>query len=388
VEATVIIDLPSTTTQAVNSKLVEMREEGGVTTLGRVLTLVIVTDDGGKTEEAIEAANDASREHPCRVIVVARGAKRAAPRLDAQIRVGGDAGASEVIVVRLYGELANEGASVVMPLLLPDAPVVAWWPFEAPAVPAKDPIGALASRRITDSAAERNPIKALDHRRATYTDGDTDLAWTRLTTWRAYLAAALDLPPYEKVTGATVTGEADSSSTDLLAAWLAGRLRIPVTRLKAAHGGGIVNVVLERRSGNVELNRPDQKVGTLTQPGQPDRRVALQRKSVRDCLAEELRRLNADEIYAETLRSLGKVVRGRTTPASAARAAKPAPRTAPSTGKAAPKAAETVAPATVPATAASASEPAPAPEGNGKAAKATKAAAPKKSGKAKAKAKT
>ena len=342
-----IIDLPSTTTAAINSKLVDIREEGGVTTLGRVLTLVIVTDDGGKTEEAIEAANDASREHPCRVIVVARGAKRAAPRLDAQIRVGGDAGASEVIVVRLYGELANEGASVVTPLLLPDAPVVAWWPFEAPAVPAKDPIGMLASRRITDAAAERNPIKALDHRKATYTDGDTDLAWTRLTTWRAYLAAALDLPPYEKVTGATVTGEADSPSTDLLAAWLSARLRIPVTRLKATHGGGIVNVVLERRSGGVVLDRPDQKVGTLTQPGQPDRRVALHRKSVRDCLAEELRRLNADEIYAETLRSLGKVVRGRTTaPATRAPAARkpaapvseaPAPQPAPESNGKAPK---------------------------------------------------
>ena len=360
-----IIDLPSTSTGAINSKLVDIREEGGVITLGRVLTLVIVTDDGSKTEDAIEAANDASREHPCRVIVVARGAKRAAARLDAQIRVGGDAGASEVIVLRLYGDLANEGASCVIPLLLPDAPVVAWWPFEAPAVAAKDPIGALASRRITDAAAERNPIKALEHRKSTYTDGDTDLAWTRLTTWRAYLAAALDLPPYEKVTGATVTGEGDSPSTDLLAAWLSARLRIPVTRLKATHGGGIVDVVLERRSGTVQLNRPDQKVGTLTQPGQPDRRVALQRKSVRDCLAEELRRLNADEIYAETLRALGKVVRGRTSTAAARTStAKAAPRSTASTRK--PK--ETPAPEPTTAT-----EPVSAPENNGK--------APKKAGK-------
>jgi len=374
-----IIDLPSTSTGAINSKLVDIREEGGVVTLGRVLTLVIVTADGSKTEEAIEAANDASREHPCRVIVVARGAKRAAARLDAQIRVGGDAGASEVIVLRLYGDLANEGASCVTPLLLPDAPVVAWWPFEAPPVPAKDPIGALASRRITDAAAERNPIKALEHRRATYTDGDTDLAWTRLTTWRAYLAAALDLPPYERVTAATVTGEGDSPSTDLLAAWLASRLRIPVTRLKATHGGGIVDVMLERRSGTVRLNRPDHKVGTLTQPGQPDRRVAPQRKSVRDCLAEELRRLHADEIYAETLRALGKVVRGRTATATASRAAtttaKVAPRTAASTRKA--KAAEET-PTPEPT---NATEPVAAPESNGKA---PKAAAAKKGKSAKA----
>ena len=68
---------------------------------------------------------------------------------------------------------------------------------------------------------------------------------------------------------------------------------------------------MERRSGNVELVRPDGKVGTLTQAGQPDRKIALHRRSVRDCLSEELRRLDPDEIYAETLTGLSKVVRGR-----------------------------------------------------------------------------
>ncbi|MCC8247238.1 glucose-6-phosphate dehydrogenase assembly protein OpcA [Saccharothrix luteola] len=319
-----IIDLPSTTTSQVNSKLVRLREEGGAVTLGRVLTLVIVTDDGTKTEDAIDAANDASREHPCRVIVVARGARKAAPRLDAQIRVGGDAGASEVIVLRLYGELANEGASCVVPLLLPDTPVVAWWPNEAPAVPAEDPIGQLAQRRITDAAAEKNPIRALEQRKSGYRPGDTDLAWTRLTLWRAMLASAFDLPPYEKVTEAEVSGESDSPSTDLLAAWLAGCLKVPVRRAKASRGEGIVDVRLERRSGLVELSRPDGKVGTLTQPGQPERRVALQRRQVRDCLAEELRRLDPDEVYEAALRSLGKVVRGRTAPKAAAVTRKPA----------------------------------------------------------------
>ena len=306
-----IIDLPATTTSQVNSKLVHLREQGGVNTIGRVLTLVIVTDDSEKTEDVIDAANHASREHPCRVIVVARGAKKAAPRLDAQIRVGGDAGASEVVVLRLYGPLATEGASCVVPLLLPDAPIVAWWPFEAPASPEQDPIGQLATRRITDAASERNPIKALEARAKAYAPGDTDLAWTRLTLWRALLSAALDLPPHEKVTAATVSGESDSPSADLLAAWLAARLRVPVKRLKAKSGQGIVSVVLERRSGPIEINRPDGAVGSLSQPGQPERRVALGRRPVRDCIAEELRRLDPDEIYELGLKALGKIDRGR-----------------------------------------------------------------------------
>ncbi|MBO0840512.1 MAG: glucose-6-phosphate dehydrogenase assembly protein OpcA [Sciscionella sp.] len=306
-----IIDLPSTTASAINHKLVELREEGGATTLGRVLTLVVVTDDGPHVEEAVDAANDASREHPSRVIVVACGAKKAAARLDAQIRVGGDAGASEVIVLRLYGPLAAEGASCVEPLLLPDAPIVAWWPFEAPAVPAEDPIGVLAHRRITDATAERRPSKTLQQRQKTYSPGDTDLAWTKLTSWRAVLAAALDLPPHEKVTGATVTAEADNAPSDLLAAWLSIRLGVPVKRRKATSGQGITEVVLKRKSGDIKLVRPDAKVGTLTQPGQPDRRVALQRRKVNECLAEELRRLDPDEIYEEALKGLAKITKSR-----------------------------------------------------------------------------
>lgn len=311
-----IIDLPSTTTSQVNKKLVELRETGGAVALGRVLTLVVVTGDGTEVEKAIQAANDASREHPCRVIVVASGARQAAPRLDAQIRIGGDAGASEVIVLRLYGPLADEGAGSVVPLLLPDAPVVAWWPTDAPDSPAKDPIGALSHRRITDAAAEADPIASLQKRVKSYVDGDTDLAWTRLTSWRAMLAAAMDLPPHEAVTAATVTGAADSPSTDLLAAWLASYLGIPVRRLEHPRGPGIVSAVLERPSGNVEIVRPDGKVGTLTQPGQPDRRVSLQRREVRDCLTEELRRLDPDEIYEATLQGLDEIVRGEEEPAA------------------------------------------------------------------------
>lgn len=309
-----IVDLPSTTTSKVNHSLVEIRERGGAVALGRVLTLVIVTDDSAQVEESIAAANEASREHPCRILVVARGVRRAATRLDAQIRVGGDAGASEVLVLRLYGPLADHGDSVVVPLLLPDCPVVAWWPGAAPVIPAEDPVGALAQRRITDTAAARNPIKALEARRISYADGDTDLAWARITPWRALLAAALDLTPHEQVDTATVTGAADNPSTDLLAGWLRSSLGVPVRRRATDPGGGVSSAVLERASGPVELIRPHGRVGTLRQPDQPERRVALKRRAVRECLTEELRRLDSDEIYQEALAALTEVD-GRTGPA-------------------------------------------------------------------------
>jgi glucose-6-phosphate dehydrogenase assembly protein OpcA len=302
-----IVDLPSTTTSAVNHALIDIRERGGAVALGRVLTLVIITDDSAQVEHSIEAANEASKEHPCRVLVVARGLKRAATRLDAQIRVGGDAGASEVLVLRLYGPLADHGDSVVIPLLLPDCPVVAWWPGVAPPIPAQDPFGKLARRRITDAAAAPHPIKELESRRISYADGDTDLAWSRITPWRALLAAALDLPPYEDVETVTVTGAADNPSADLLAGWLRSRMHVPVRRRTSPPGGGISSAILERRCGPVELVRPHGKVGTLRQPGQPERRVPLRRRPVRECLAEELRRLEPDEIYQAALQAVTEV---------------------------------------------------------------------------------
>ena len=52
---------------------------------------------------------------------------------------------------------------------------------------------------------------------------------------------------------------------------------------------------------------------------QPDRQVALPRRGLRDCLAEELRRLDADDVYAEVLsKGLGLVGKQASAAAKAA----------------------------------------------------------------------
>jgi len=295
-----IVDLPGTTTAAVNRHLVKLRHDIGAMTLGRVLTLVIV-GDGTEADTAIEAANDASRQHPCRIITVISGKKSGASRLDAQIRVGGDAGASEVIVLRLYGALAGHGDSVLVPLLLPDSPVVAWWPKEAPLNVAESAIGQMAQRRITDAAEASSPQAEIRRRADNYQPGDTDLAWSRITLWRGLLAAALDQPPYEPVLKAAVAGASDSPSADLMAGWLAQALRCPVTRTRTRAGTGMTSVRLTRPSGNTDLLRPDGAVATLSPPGQPSRRISLGRRALAECLADELHRLDPDEVYAQTL---------------------------------------------------------------------------------------
>ena len=156
-----IVELPATSTNAINKKLDELREQVGAVNLGRVLTLVIAPDSDALLEESIEAAIAAGHEHPSRVIVVMNGdADAAKARLDAQLRVGTASGAGEVVVLRLSGPLAGHCSSVVVPFLLPDIPVVAWWPDIAPAVPAQDQLGQLAIRRITDATNGFRAISA------------------------------------------------------------------------------------------------------------------------------------------------------------------------------------------------------------------------------------
>ncbi|MCM6776709.1 glucose-6-phosphate dehydrogenase assembly protein OpcA [Nocardia sp. CDC159] len=299
-----IVDMPDTTTQDVAKRLVKLRESNGVVTQGRVLTLVVCTLDSSEAEDAIDAANDASREHPCRVIVLARGDRFAETKLDAQIRVGGDAGAAEVLVLRLQGELINHESSVVIPFLLPDTPVVAWWPRGAPEYPSKDSVGRLAIRRITDATFAADPQAAIKKRLASYAPGNTDLAWSRITYWRALLAAALDEPPYEPVESVTVSGLYEEPALDVLAGWLAARLKCPVRRRT-----GELKVELHRPTVSITISRPQTgRTATMSRTGEPDQRFALARRETKDCLAEELRRLDADEVYAEALAGIERVV--------------------------------------------------------------------------------
>ena len=86
------IDLTETTASKINKALVQGRRAVGTPAVGMVLTLVIVTDEEN-AYDALKAANEASREHPSRTLVVIKRVSRsprdrAKARLDAEVRVG------------------------------------------------------------------------------------------------------------------------------------------------------------------------------------------------------------------------------------------------------------------------------------------------------------
>ncbi|MEV6200133.1 glucose-6-phosphate dehydrogenase assembly protein OpcA [Streptomyces sp. NPDC051771] len=297
------IDLTDTNSSAINKAILEGRRAVGTPAVGVVLTLVIVTDEE-HAYDAVKAANDASKEHPSRTLVVIRRRalsprERNVTRLDAEVRLGTDAGSGETVLLRLHGELGARADSVVLPLLLPDAPVVVWWPVDAPAVPSKDPLGALAQRRITDAYAVEDPLGALDARAASYAPGDTDLAWTRLTPWRSMLAAALDQAGTDVVSAAVEAEEANPSA-ELLARWFEVRLGVPVDRI-VSEGPVVTAVRMGTPNGEVRIDRPEGPVARLAIPGQPSRVMALKVRSTAELIAEELRHLDPDDAYAAAL---------------------------------------------------------------------------------------
>lgn len=302
-----IVDLEKTSSADISKKLVQLRNEVGSMTLGRVMTLVVVSPRE-HVDESLRVASEATRLHPSRIIAVVDEPDAGDDDLNAQIRLGGDAGASEIIVLGLRGELAEHGAAAITPLLLPDSPVVAWWPMQADENIGETQIGRMAQRRITDVSLSDDPRGEILRRAMYYTAGDTDMAWARTTRWRGLLAGALDLPPYEPVQRIVVKGASDSASSDLLGGWLSVELGCPVQRELTEPGCGLVAVELHRESGAISLIR-DGEQAILRQPDQPDRQMALPRPDAVASLAEELRRLDKDEIYRDALvRGLPKIV--------------------------------------------------------------------------------
>ena len=303
-----MIRLEDTTGTEISRAINAERHRMGAMATGMVMTLIVLTDEANQAD-ATQSASFAAQEHPMRILVVIPRKGRGAPRLDAEISVGGDDGPGEVALLRMRGELSQHPGSVVIPLLLTDTPVVAWWPHDAPPSPDDTTIGSHSQRRITSAMASSRQLVALQERVEHYHPGDTDLSWTSITGWRTLLATALD-QPHGRILGAEVSGQRSHAADYLLAAWLHSRLKVP-SNVIATRGPGITAVRLLTTTGEISITRPDGAVARLHRTGLPTATIALPRRTTGDLLAEELRWLDADDVYGETLKSVAKVGSGR-----------------------------------------------------------------------------
>src|SRR5690606_13170682 len=138
--------LPRTDTAQVAEALSAERLSIGGGAMNMVLTLVVVTDEADHYD-AVRAATEAGREHPSRIIALIRRDPEAEPAIDAEIRRPGTSGPGEALLLRLYGPLGEHADSVITPLLVPDAPVVAWARPARPVGRPDRPAGAPADHR-------------------------------------------------------------------------------------------------------------------------------------------------------------------------------------------------------------------------------------------------
>jgi glucose-6-phosphate dehydrogenase assembly protein OpcA len=190
-----------------------------------------------------------------------------------------------------------------MPLIAPDVPVVTWWHGEPPEHIAYDPLGVVGERRITDAAQAADPIEALRARAEDYAPGDTDLAWSRITPWRTLVAGAFDTIE-SPVIRASVTAPTADPTAALMRGWLASRLGVMPELVPAGDAPRMREVKLICDNGDEVVLDRDLDSAVMRRTGQGDRDLPLTRRPLGEELAEELRRLDADQIYAESLSAL------------------------------------------------------------------------------------
>jgi glucose-6-phosphate dehydrogenase assembly protein OpcA len=294
-----VVALWDTKGKAVVKALEAERRSAGGATSGLALTLIVIAHDD-QVPAAEAAATIAAAAHPCRLLVVVRyDVTDQRSRLDAEVIVGGRLGPCEAVVMRMRGRLALHAESVVMPLLAPDVPVVTWWQCAPPERIAYDPLGVVADRRITDCTQNDDPFAGLLIRADDYAPGDTDLAWTRITPWRTLVASAFD----EAASGAedvVITAPSGDPSAALLGGWLTARLGV-APQLLTGNADQIESVRVGLADGtSIEIRRENGSV-LLRRTGLPDRTLPLFTRLLGEELAEELRRLDADQPYAAAL---------------------------------------------------------------------------------------
>ena len=273
--------------QAIDAALEQLRgkaadaapsEGAALGTRTSVLTLVAYALDDAAAQRAGETIANLPEYHPSRSIVVLAQPSDSEPVIDARLSAHCHIAPGlegqvcfEEVDLTVKGRAAGHLHSVVLPLLVPDLPVFSWWSSDLPDDPhLLDDVLDASDRLIVDSARFSDAQRRLLYLARLVRDGDTavsDLSWTRLNSWRQFVAQFFDAPslrPYlDSLTAVDIEHVAGSPvQALLLAGWLAARLgwqpqakEEEAYRLRSA--GGMVLVSLRARPSR------DQEPGSL-----------------------------------------------------------------------------------------------------------------------------
>ena len=293
----------------------DQAESGGVLR-ACAMTLVVAAEDSSDADKIRQTVGVLMHNHPSRAVIVRPGGDGAV--LDARIfaecwKPFGKAQqiCSEGIEITSLQSGLNEVAKFLVPLRVPDLPVVLWCRGISALEPGRfEPLFPLADKIIFDSIHVADADSALQYLRRLRKGGRrvADLHWTRLTGWREVLAHLFDdgaMTP-DQVTAAQVTfgGPGVTTCARYLAAWI--RAALPAARVTIeAHGSkegpiGLNSVKLTTSSDSLMIAAGSDHCVEVSGSGRHYRSM-LPSTSEEALMQEELSILGADLVYERAL---------------------------------------------------------------------------------------
>ncbi len=324
-----------------------------------ILNLIIFAGSGTNAANAQEIAARVGQMHPSRTIILHTedgDESRLHAWISAQCDYSGgrEQSGSEQVTLEAAGDGIRQLPGTLIPLLVPEVPVVLWWSgdglFTHPIFPA---LMDVSDELVIDSSAFPDSVQVLSRLHALGTEeypgvALRDLAWARLTPWRELTAQFFDTPtirPYldniQRVQVTYACGDEDYYNPEqalLYGSWLASRLawepipnlrRIgremmvvmrdddaPVTlEFSAWHApdlppGCLLSATLTAQAGEsiatFTIQRADDREHTVVTMRARDqtaqeRIVPMHEGSVAEMLAEEVSTVRRDHVYDEAL---------------------------------------------------------------------------------------
>jgi glucose-6-phosphate dehydrogenase assembly protein OpcA len=245
------------------------------------MTLVVLaegSDDAAALGETIAALMP---EHPARAIVVrlsGAGPRALADRVQQQCWKPFGQGKQiccEQIEITASDEALADLPSVLLPLAVPDLPMMAWCRSSRLAgMPEFAQIARMATKVVVDSAAFPDVGNAIRWMAEAAQNGLTigDLSWTRLTRWREMLSHVFDNRDYLAKLGGIGEVRVEfrrplGVSAWLMGAWVAGALEdagvkaaVSVVELDTAVTASALHVELAGPELHVELSRQEERL--------------------------------------------------------------------------------------------------------------------------------
>ncbi len=289
---------------------VDQADSGGVLR-ACAMTLVVAAQDASDAERARQTVGVLMHNHPSRAVIVRPGSDALDARIFAECwKPFGKSQqiCSEGVEITAGQSGYSEVARFLVPLRVPDLPVVLWCRGASALEPGPlEPLFALADKIIFDSKNAADSDSALQFLRRLRARGKrvADLHWTRLTGWREVLAHLVDdgaMDPEEVKAAKVVFGGASiTTCARYFAAWIRSALpRVRVTMEHADGPPGLRSVTLWGATDSLTFSLGSDPSIQVSGCGRKYR-SPLPSTSEDALMREELSILGADPVYERAL---------------------------------------------------------------------------------------